>query len=234
MKLSQLLEANQYEHSFKAQLLKTKEEIVSWLDMTKIRNYNINNNLTVDVDGDVNLSLRSFVFLPIQFGNVEGFFTCSQNLRLKSLLGCPRVVGGYFECSDTGIETFEGAPELVRGAVFAHACKNLVSLEGAPMYIKGDFNIKNCPRVSSIKNLHKITKRIDGTFYCLGTNINSNILSLIKIEGLKSVDLPLTSKHGVVSIRKLEEIIERYLPEGDIFACQQELIDAGFEEYAQL
>lgn len=46
MKLRQLLE-NQ------SQFLQTREEIEAWLQKMKIKNYTINDDLTVDVDGAV-------------------------------------------------------------------------------------------------------------------------------------------------------------------------------------
>ena len=55
--------------------------------------------------------------------------------------------------------------------------------------------------------------------------ISSHVLGLLKIKGLKHVKL---------SNKKVETIINKYLPEGDILECQSELMDAGLEEYAKL
>jgi hypothetical protein len=66
--------------------------------------------------------------------------------------------------------------------------------------------------------------------YCeiidLGNNpILSNVLGLLKIEGLMVVYL---------LNKEVQAIINKYLPMGDIFKCQEELIEAGFEDYAKI
>jgi hypothetical protein len=48
---------------------------------------------------------------------------------------------------------------------------------------------------------------------------------LLKIKNLKWVNLDNS---------KVEEIVNYYLPGGDIFDCQDDLIKSGFEEYAKL
>ena len=72
-----------------------------------IKNYTINADGSIDVDGDVDLSYRKLEKLPLKFGNVGDYFYCNNN-RLTSLEGCPKSVGGDFSCHDNNIETFEG------------------------------------------------------------------------------------------------------------------------------
>jgi hypothetical protein len=90
MKLLQLLENTQ-------QFPDTKEEIERILNKYKIANYTINGDMSVDVDGDVNLYLMGLISLPVKFGKVSGAFKCYGN-NLTSLRGAPREVGGYFDC----------------------------------------------------------------------------------------------------------------------------------------
>ena len=61
-----------------------------------IRNYSINPDRSIDVDGNVNLFRRSLTELPIQFGTVTGSFNCVDNV-LTSLHGSPKYVGGDFK-----------------------------------------------------------------------------------------------------------------------------------------
>ena len=77
-------------------LLKTHEEVVNWLDENNIKDYIINDNLSVDINGDVELFSLNAV-LPIRFKNVSGYFDCS-SIDLTTLLGCPSIVGGDFNC----------------------------------------------------------------------------------------------------------------------------------------
>jgi len=91
------------------------------LDFCKkyLGNYTINSDDTVDVNGNVFLyrELGNMEKLPVKFGKVSGFFTCSEN-KLTTLEGCPNYVGGDFNCLDN----------------------KLISLEGCPSYIGGDFH----------------------------------------------------------------------------------------------
>jgi hypothetical protein len=56
--------------------------------------YKINDDLTVDVDTDVNISCKYLTNIPIQFGIVIGSFECQSN-NLTSLKGCPTKVGDF-------------------------------------------------------------------------------------------------------------------------------------------
>ena len=67
-------------------MFKTKKQIKQWLDEMGVKDYTINKNLIVDVEGDVNLSYKNLKELPVQFGKVKGNFFCSNN-QLKSLKG---------------------------------------------------------------------------------------------------------------------------------------------------
>ena len=91
--------------------------IKRWLKKYGIKNYTINANGEVDVDGDVNLTYRSLKKLPsyIQFGKVNGYFTCSLN-KLISLKGVAKEVGGIFNCSYNKLTSLEGAPKIVIGS----------------------------------------------------------------------------------------------------------------------
>ena len=66
-------------------MLKTRLEIINWLDRYNIQYCTINEDLTVDVEGDVNLSKKGLNFIPVQFGRVSGNFDCSDNDSDKGL-----------------------------------------------------------------------------------------------------------------------------------------------------
>ena len=79
--------------------------IGNWLDSMGIHNYTINNDLTVDVDGDVDLYNKNLTKIPVQFNEVLGNFDCSYN-NLESLEWHPKYVGGDFDCShNPGLST---------------------------------------------------------------------------------------------------------------------------------
>ena len=64
--------------------------------------YTVRPDGLVDIDGDVNLSNMDLIKIPVKFGVVNGWFSCSYNL-LTSLIGCPEKVGLDFYCSENQI-----------------------------------------------------------------------------------------------------------------------------------
>ena len=73
-------------------MLDNRIEIEAWLKEYKVIKYTINEDLSVDVDGNVSLSKLYIVELPVKFRNVSGDFWCNNN-KLTSLIGCPVSVG---------------------------------------------------------------------------------------------------------------------------------------------
>jgi hypothetical protein len=108
-----------------------------------LKNYKIDENNIVNVNGDVILRNRNLYKIPIQFGIVTNVFTCSLN-GLKSLKGAPYTVRGSFYCSDNQLTSLEGCPIEVGG--YFDCCYNkLISLEGGPIKIGGKFNCYGNP-----------------------------------------------------------------------------------------
>ena len=62
-----------------------RQEIKFWLNYHRIENYTINDDLTVDVVGDVDLIRMELTEIPFQFGVIKGSFYCYKN-KLTSLL----------------------------------------------------------------------------------------------------------------------------------------------------
>ena len=73
----------------------TREEVENWLIKMQIKNYVINEDLTVNVNESVDISYKKLVEIPVQFGIVKSHFHCNHN-ELTSLEGCPEVVNGRF------------------------------------------------------------------------------------------------------------------------------------------
>ena len=77
-----------------------------------IENYTVNDDGSIDVDGDVNLYNKGFVELPLTFNKVTGWFDCGRN-NLTSLKGCPRWIGGGFSCRSNNLTSLEFSPDYV-------------------------------------------------------------------------------------------------------------------------
>ena len=106
-----------------------------------IKNYTINDDGTVDVDGDVNLNYSGLTKLPLKFGKVTGYFTCADN-KINSLEGSPYWVGGYFTCSYNNIKSLKGCPKYIGGS-FSCSYNQLKTLEGGPETVLLDYYCRN-------------------------------------------------------------------------------------------
>jgi hypothetical protein len=133
---------------------------------------------------------------------------CYINEQLTSLEGCPKVVNGYFSCYKN----------------------NLQSLQYCPQIVKGDF-ICSDNKLPSLQNIHKYCKQVDGTLWATINPIKSHVLGVMLIENIKLVDFTMYN----IELLSIEQIINTHLKtDRDVFLCQDNLIKAGFAEYAQL
>ena len=89
------------------------------------------------------------------------------NNSITSLEGCPRVVSGIFDCSNTKITSLEGCPRVA--SIFDCSNTNITSLEGGPEEVENDFYCSN----TKIASLEGFPKKVGGSFYCSNTNITS-------------------------------------------------------------
>jgi hypothetical protein len=133
-----------------------KEEIEKY----DLEDYTINDDGTIDVDGDVNLRDRELYIIPFKFGKVTGSFHCENN-KLESLEGSPYYVGGDFNCYDNNLLDLEFSPAEVVGT-FDCSFNSLESLYGMPLEIGGDFNCKSNPDLEEIDSV----SNIEGYLYC--------------------------------------------------------------------
>jgi hypothetical protein len=79
-----------------------------------IKNYTINDDGSIDVNGDVYLSFKDLTELPLTFNKVTGYFNCCYN-NLTTLKGCPRWVGSSFSCIYNQLTSLEFSPDYVGG-----------------------------------------------------------------------------------------------------------------------
>jgi len=115
-------------------------QIIKWLDTYEITNYVINDDLTIDVNDDVELNNKNLTKFPdfIKFNNVSGWFACSNN-QLTSLVGCPSSVGYSFYCSFNQLTSLVGCPSSVDSNFW---CRNN----------KVQFSEKDVKKLCKVKN----------------------------------------------------------------------------------
>ncbi len=126
-----------------------------------IANYTINQDGSIDVDSNVDLSNYRLTKLPLKFGKVTGYFYCYRN-QLTTLEGSPDYVGGDFICQyNNQLTTLEGSPNYVGGDFTCHD-NQLTTLEGGPKEVGGDFDCGGNQLIS----LEGSPNEVGGDFYC--------------------------------------------------------------------
>lgn len=170
-----------------------------------IGNYTINNNMEIDVDGDVYMHDYLESELPgyIQFNKVDGDFYLYGN-ELKTLRGCPKEVGNDFGCSNSPkLETMKYCPKKVKYNIWCNNCTELKSLDGCPKTVQSLFcdgctgltTLKGCPKtIKDTLNCSKCTglttikdgpKTIKGDLICTNTQLSvSDIYKYCSVGGM--------------------------------------------------
>jgi hypothetical protein len=175
---------------------------------------------------------------------VDGNFRCFSTAKLKSLKGGPTYVGGTFDCTNSQrLISLEGAPDFVGDCFNCYGCEKLESLKGGPKIVRNHYNCSDCRSLTSLEGI-----AID-----IGQNVKMiDCPKLTKLSHLKSInfelnvrDTPITNMLYVFKIKKIKSILSNHKEidkiinnhlagDRDIMDCQEELIDAGFGEYAKL
>ena len=101
----------------------------------------------------------------------------------------------------------------------------LSNVSKLPKTIMSNLDCRN-NKIDSLRGIQKYVKTIKGTADFTNNPIKSHVLGLLEIDGLKSV---------MLDNKKVAAIINKHLKgDKDVIACQEELIEAGFEDFAQL
>lgn len=144
-----------------------KDNIDSTCSKYRIKNYTINQDGSIDVDGDVDLASRVLTELPLKFNKVSGNFFCNNN-RLTTLIGCPNIVSGNFYCTYNHLESLVGCPSEV-GGKFNCYNNQLTSLIGCPIIIRGDFLCSS----NELKSLNGCPSEVGADFNCTSNELTS-------------------------------------------------------------
>ena len=198
-----------------------------------------------------NCDLRSLEGCPTK---IDGNFECWYNLELTSLKGMPQEGVKSFHIRDCSLTSLEGAPQKINGDfncagnytltslkgmpqegvnnVYINKCE-LESLEGIAPHIKGSITLDANKRITSLKHIYRHLKSCREMR--IGAEVESNILGVLKIKNLEK--LSIVDERHFEAKEDISNIINKYLPNptsDQIIDCQNELIEAGFEEYAEL
>ena len=166
-----------------------------------IRDYIINDDGTIDVNGSVDFRNYNLTELPLNFNKVTGYFNCGHN-NLTTLKGSPKEVSGDFYCIYNNLTSLLGGPKKV-GNSFNSMYNKLITLEGCPEYVGGNFFCQN----NEIKDLDFIPEMIKFTFYC-DENPIAWIFYEANIDFLKAFKSFKVLKDDVVNLKRLKYMME--------------------------
>ena len=127
----------------------TEQEILTICEKYEIKNYSINPDGSIDVDGDVDLSYKNLDKIPIKFDVVTGMFYCNNN-NLTSLENCPNEIKSWFNCSSNKLTSLFGIPNS-KNVMYYCAENPLKSLDG----FEGSYNIIYCDNKEILVEKHK-------------------------------------------------------------------------------
>lgn len=134
MKIKKYTEYFECKHSInESYVYDTKEKVQKWLDKMNIRNYIINDDLSVDVDGSANLIFNNLTKISVKFNNIESNFSVSEN-NLTTLENCPKSVKGDFGCANNWLNSLQHCPKFIGGDFYCHN-NSFTSLLGIPIDI---------------------------------------------------------------------------------------------------
>lgn len=155
---------------------------------------------------------------------IPGQFLCSKN-QLTTLEHGPKQVDDTYNCGHNQLTSLKGIPDKISGYLDC-GHNPLNSFEGFPKSIS-KFVLMEKTDIKSLHNIHKHIHYIGQQLIC--SRIHDSVLGVLLIKGLKEFRMDNS---------RVEAIVNYYLPNTRgmeaVFECQEELIEAGFEEYAQL
>jgi hypothetical protein len=215
----------------KDKLFQTAAEVLEWIDHNGIQNAIVNRDLSIDVDGDVDIWRSLNSVLPVRFSRITGLLNLSS--KFKSLKGLPPDTIGGLNCIGSGITSLEGCSRVVKNSFSVSYCESLKSLKGGPRIVNGSYGAKDV----KLDSLEGIAEEIQGSLLLTLTNPNIKLLDILKIKRLKAFDLDATNVNLMPTSTQLSKIFTKWLkePYGNkrIIGCQSALIDAGLESFAE-
>ena len=169
-----------------------------------IKNYTINPDGSIDVNGSVDLSYENLTELPLTFNRVNGYFDCSGN-NLTSLKGSPRWVGSWFSCFNNRLTSLEFSPDYVGGDFYCRD-NDLTDLVGSPKEVGLSFYCSGNKRLYNPKGC---SEKIGDTFYCNNTPLES-IFNRVDRHFLYTFNFYKITKDDTVNLKRLKYVMDLY------------------------
>ena len=186
------------------------------------------------VTGDIDLN-------RLNINSLEGIGAADSmslsGLNIKNFKGISNPK--WLSVSYCVLDDLTGLPANLQSLTIGHCI--LKTFEGFPGFVAnfkmyGRLNHGEQSSQITFKNIDKFIKAAGVlAFEDVDVDEDTPLLGFLKIEQLKQVVYSAPyEKSNLKSIEQALEIVNKFLPNGDIFECQDALIDAGFEKHAKL
>lgn len=161
----------------------------------------INDDFTVDVEGDVDFHFVKMKSLPFNFRSVTRNFNIAF-CGLTSLKGCPEEIGGDFVCCGNRMRNLKDGPKIVDGNFDISNCSQIRNLKNSPVTVGGDYLCMNCKNLESLEGITHCIQRLDVS-HCINLHelkyIDHDIhcLKLIDLDDISFIDPKLHPDHVI-------------------------------------
>lgn len=189
-------------------------------------------SITVKQGHDLTILTAHQKRCPVVINDIGGDSSLTVSAgSLEDLHNFPSRVGGDLMVTHQELTTLEGCPSVVGGNVNLSHNPKLSSIEGICTEIGGNLHLEHTTIVD-LRGIHKQLKKMGGYLDISSTPIVGGILGVMMIRGLTEVKCTSASSE----LGKAVEIINKHLKsdERDVYACQDELIDAGYGAFSRM
>jgi hypothetical protein len=177
-----------------------------------------------------NSTLKNLNDLP-RFVQEDDSFFCIRKTKLGSLEGAPNFIGKLDFDEVPGLTSLKFIPNKLVSLIMS-SCDDLKSLDYFPESIK-IFYIDSCKRIDNFHNIHKtINFKQLNQFTISKMNIKKQILGMYyAFEAGVEIKHSWNNKEFDDALKIIKNAVDK---KDTILDCQEALMEAGFEDYAQL
>lgn len=151
-------------------------ELKEKLKEFEITKYSILKNGKIHTHQNVDLFLNGRSEIPFDFYKIDGDFSI-EGCGLKSLIGCPAIVTGHFNCSFNKLTSLEYCPRLV-GRGFNCSKNDLSNLKHCPLEINENLIAYS----NKINSLQYFPKKVKGSIDLSQNNLTTLTETNLRIE----------------------------------------------------
>lgn len=202
----------------------------------KIQPHDINNATDGIIFNDSLNLLKVKGEIPFKFKLVSGTFGIHSS-ALTSLKNFPETIKGNCLVIGQSLTSLEHCPKNIFGS-FSVKGNKLTAIDYFPEHVGGVINLSE-NKIKTLKGIHKKILSVERSLFLDDNPIEESILGLLLIKGLthKNVSWGALGGNSVSDdLKRALEIMKPYYGGGKsaVMECQEKLIDAGLDDFADV